>query len=200
MAYISIPADSDGDLHDANMHNNKFNTIADKINGNIDHDNLAFPRSDFIMSFSSNHNTVDWREVSTLTSSLVIGNTGSISVNALNVMQSSWVRIPMAVTVSDAHMVFTKVGAIYTSGNNFNIYLQGATTLLGTYNINIASQTNVDFDTGATFEIGEQALGLGSATLAANTYIRLLIQSPAAAANLPPQIELTVRARALHVA
>ena len=35
MAYITIPGDSDGDLHDAAMHNSKFGAIASVLNATL---------------------------------------------------------------------------------------------------------------------------------------------------------------------
>ena len=44
MATISsIVPDADGDLHDASLHNQKFNTILNEINGNIDAENTRMP-------------------------------------------------------------------------------------------------------------------------------------------------------------
>jgi len=43
MGTISINPDADGDLHDASLHNNKFQTILNEINGNLDEHNLEKP-------------------------------------------------------------------------------------------------------------------------------------------------------------
>lgn len=45
MGTISINPDADGDLHSAALHNNKFQTILNEINGNLDANNLANPNS-----------------------------------------------------------------------------------------------------------------------------------------------------------
>jgi hypothetical protein len=47
MGTISINPDADGDLHDASLHNDKFQTILNEINGNLDANNLANPDSFF---------------------------------------------------------------------------------------------------------------------------------------------------------
>ena len=54
MAYITITGDSDGDLHDAEMHNSKFGAIASVLNGNIDLENLTNPKSSQILLFTIN--------------------------------------------------------------------------------------------------------------------------------------------------
>jgi hypothetical protein len=52
MGTISINPDADGDLHDASLHNDKFQTILNEINGNLDANNLANPNS--FLTFTSN--------------------------------------------------------------------------------------------------------------------------------------------------
>jgi len=52
MGTININPDADGDLHDASLHNDKFQTILNEINGNLDANNLVNPDS-FLM-FTSN--------------------------------------------------------------------------------------------------------------------------------------------------
>ena len=43
MGTISINPDADGDLHDASLHNDKFQTVVNEINGQIDENNLKYP-------------------------------------------------------------------------------------------------------------------------------------------------------------
>ena len=45
MAKIFIQPDADGDLHTAALHNDKFQSVLNEINGNIDETNLKFPNS-----------------------------------------------------------------------------------------------------------------------------------------------------------
>jgi len=136
MAYISIPADSDGDLHDANMHNNKFNTIADKINGNIDHDNLAFPQSIYTWNFSagkhydhggtSNRESSGYTNCTPTTGALFAFNqdptAGSAAAGGTNVIRDSWVGLPVstAVDIVDIY-IMGAFSSIYTAGQNFTI-------------------------------------------------------------------------------
>jgi hypothetical protein len=49
MGLITIPSDSDGTLHGASLHNDKFSTVVNAINGNLTHDNLAYPESIVIL-------------------------------------------------------------------------------------------------------------------------------------------------------
>ena len=53
MAKVFIQPDSDGDLHTAAMHNNKFQVILNEINGNLDEKNLKYPNSRFVLSSSA---------------------------------------------------------------------------------------------------------------------------------------------------
>ena len=45
MAIINITSDSDGTLHSAALHNDKFAVVQNVINGNIEHANLKYPNS-----------------------------------------------------------------------------------------------------------------------------------------------------------
>jgi len=45
MAIINIPPDSDGTIHTAAMHNDKFAVVQNLVNGNIDHSNLKYSQS-----------------------------------------------------------------------------------------------------------------------------------------------------------
>jgi hypothetical protein len=49
MAKVFIQPDSDGDLHTAAMHNNKFQVILNEINGNLDEKNLKYPNSILVL-------------------------------------------------------------------------------------------------------------------------------------------------------
>tara|TARA_R110001599_G_scaffold11848_3_gene55855 strand:+ start:2030 stop:2710 length:681 start_codon:yes stop_codon:yes gene_type:complete len=49
MAKVFIQPDSDGDLHTAAMHNNKFQVVLNEINGNLDEKNLKYPNSIFTL-------------------------------------------------------------------------------------------------------------------------------------------------------
>ena len=53
MGFITLTGDSDGDLHTAALHNNKFGAIASVLNGNVDRDNLAAPQSILNWSFGT---------------------------------------------------------------------------------------------------------------------------------------------------
>ena len=45
MAIINIGSDSDGTLHSASLHNDKFAVVQNVVNGNIEHANLKYPNS-----------------------------------------------------------------------------------------------------------------------------------------------------------
>lgn len=45
MAIINIGSDSDGTLHSASLHNDKFAVVQNVVNGNIDHANLKYPNA-----------------------------------------------------------------------------------------------------------------------------------------------------------
>jgi hypothetical protein len=58
MATISINPDVDGDLHSAALHNDKFQTILNEINGNLDAANLLYPKSVIQFPFSARSGTL----------------------------------------------------------------------------------------------------------------------------------------------
>ena len=58
MGIISINPDADGDLHDASLHNIKFQTILNEINGELDETNLKYPKSIIQFPFSARSGTL----------------------------------------------------------------------------------------------------------------------------------------------
>lgn len=60
MGIISINPDADGDLHDASLHNIKFQTILNEINGELDETNLKYPKSIIQFPFSARSGVLDY--------------------------------------------------------------------------------------------------------------------------------------------
>ena len=197
MGYINITGDSDGDLHTASMHNAKFGTIASVLNGNIDHDNLKYPNSVSTMNFSANQTATGWfvpqnSSSSTTSSNSVFGYQiyGSVALAAnsvTNVMKSSLIRMPSAVTLTSVKFLYLPRSTGYAAGDECDLYLQRSTSLSSDFE-NIASLENQTFYNASNLIMREYTLAISGAAIAAGQYIRFAIRNDASNGELPPYV------------
>ena len=137
MGYINLTGDSNGDLHDAEMHNAKFGAIASVLNGNIDSDNLAAPQSVFTWSFGTGFGgpiTGTFTDGAVDTNVLRIGSdktTGSPNVSSWDNLNSTEVYFMMIESVKKApfDMTLAAVDAVIyqqngTLADNYQLILQ----------------------------------------------------------------------------
>ena len=197
MAYINITGDSDGDLHTASLHNTKFGAIASVLNGNVDHDNLKYPRSVSTMNFSANQTTTGWfvpqdSSAGTTTPAAVLGyqiyGTVSLSTNNItNVMKSSLIRMPSAATLTSVKFLYLPRSTGYAASDECDLYLQRSTSLTSDFE-NIASLENVSFYNASNVIMREYTLAISGAAIAAGQYIRFAIRTDLLNGQLPPYI------------
>lgn len=198
MGYITIAGDSDGDLHSADLHNKKFGAIASVINGNIDHDNLVYPSSEFVLSASAS-NANDWVRFSSTTSGVPTATTSSDVAGRLHAPMSSIVRIPFAGTLTDNATVVAVATTNFSNGDLVSFYLQKASSANGTYTT-IGSLAANDCHVASGFNFVTITLtGTSGQSFAAGDYIRLLVQNAAANSTHPPNVTMTLRIKTLHV-
>tara|TARA_R110000822_G_scaffold48131_2_gene127115 strand:+ start:2844 stop:3476 length:633 start_codon:yes stop_codon:yes gene_type:complete len=197
MAYINITGDSDGDLHTASLHNTKFGAIASVLNGNVDHDNLKYPRSVSTMNFSANQTATGWfvpqdSSAGTTTQAAVLGYQiyGVVSLssnNVTNVMKSSLIRMPSAATLTSVKFLYLPRSTGYAAGDECDLYLQRSTSLTSDFE-NIASLENVSFYNASNVIMREYTLAISGAAIAAGQYIRFAIRTDPLNGELPPYI------------
>lgn len=197
MAYINITGDSDGDLHTASLHNTKFGAIASVLNGNVDHDNLKYPRSVSTMNFSANQTTTGWfvpqdSSTGTTTQAAVLGYQiyGTVSLssnNVTNVMKSSLIRMPSAATLTSVKFLYLPRSTGYVAGDECDLYLQRSTSLTSDFE-NIASLENVSFYNASNVIMREYTLAISGAAISAGQYIRFAIRTDPLNGELPPYI------------
>lgn len=198
MGYITIAGDSDGDLHSADLHNKKFGAIASVINGNIDHDNLVYPSSEFVLSAcGSEANT--WVRFASTTSGTPTATVSSNVASRLHAPMSSIVRIPFAGTLTDNATVVAVASSSFSSGDNVSFYLQKASSANGTYST-IGSVAVDDCYVASGYDFVTITLtGTDGQSFAAGDYVRLLVQNAAANPTYPPHLTMTLRIKTLHV-
>lgn len=206
MAYINITGDSDGDLHDANMHNSKFGAIASVLNGNINRDNLANPDSIVVWRFDAGPGqphggatvSESWVRLSSSTTAAVTANDHTGANSAVNCLFSSWVKVPQGMTILSMHMNY-----LATSGPGvaatYQGYLQSSDTLTNPYTtIHCSDSGGLDWY-NASFLMKEEAFSVDSAFVAAGRYLRFIIINPAANAYEPPKMTITLTMKTTHV-
>ena len=207
MAYINITGDSDGDLHDAAMHNNKFGAIASVLNGNISAENLANPYSVYTMTFGAGPGTLinpatvqseSWITLTSATSAGISINSHVAVVNANQCLMPSWTRIVRASTLLSAQLVFIG-GNGPGSSSTPNGKLQKSATLTGTYS-DIASTGTLElYDASAPLVIKESALSISSNGVNAGEYIRFVWNCGSTNVQFPPKMTLTLTFKSEHV-
>ena len=155
MGYINLTGDSNGDLHDAEMHNAKFGAIASVLNGNVDRDNLAAPLS--FLTWSVNNSAADdefgLQAGSTNVTGNIISNVGVVPQSATDptagvmdqpsfsviqtplryyLIMNSVRRAPTDMNLSNANGVVFQLNG--TPGNgDVTVLIQKASTSSGTY-------------------------------------------------------------------
>jgi hypothetical protein len=206
MALITLTGDSDGDLHTADLHNSKFGAIASVLNGNVDLDNLAKPKSTGIIRFNLNgyhdSNTDGHNEFYQLTSATA-GNINGLgflaSTNADNVIKSTWFKCPIALSLQNCKVIYS-TSAYGNSGQNFNVYVQvsSSTTITDSYTT-IGTFTN---DFNGSVSINEETVSLSSTAVGANYYMRVVVENPSTftLGEPPPGFEITLQYKTDHVA
>ena len=218
MAYINITGDSDGDLHTAAMHNSKFGAIASVLNGNVDHDNLTYPRSLLTWNAwcgkgytvdSASHTGTSWNGVALLSyTDKTIGtlsattNQPLTTASAYNVLLNSYTKAPVAL-----EHVATSVICIdndnFTTSADMELIFQTSSSLAGgagTYS-DIATAT-FDPDTATGYTPTEIAMSYSSNTIAANSFFRIIYRNPtsgALAGDLMPNLKIAITWKAYTV-
>jgi hypothetical protein len=199
MGYITITGDSDGDLHTAAMHNSKFGAIASVINGNITHDNLSFPNSEFVINSSASQGGSGWIELDGATSSTVIGVASNSTNGRVNCHVGSIMRLPAAMIIKEnIRVAIVKSSTGFAS--NLTFYFQKCATLTGTWS-QIGDAISKDCSSTSSFELDEVVITntLGQ-QVAANSYVRLVIvNGSSGAATHPPSSTLNARFSAPHI-
>ena len=207
MGTISINPDADGDLHDASLHNNKFQTILNEINGNLDANNLANPNS-FLM-FTSNagraytgviptdsggdttaafYPWTGWSPTATVADSTTQMSTALpwIPINGAN--ECNIIVNSQAYNTSGQTIALVAAGAIYrqTSGyNNVNVTLRlqrsTTTSVAGAWEDMATMVFNPYAAASANSSVSAFA-STGTMTVANGYYFRALIQNNAGTA------------------
>ena len=221
MGYITITGDSDGDLHNAAMHNSKFGAIASVLNGNVDHDNLAYPNSELVLTATGKHiDTAMFTPGSPVTgltatyAGLLTGyqsvgataSSGAASAGAVatadhyNVLTGSVVKIPATMTFKSNPVIVVDNDPDYDAAKNLTFILQRTDAA-----DDISAWTNVA--AGITHTCHHAAYSqtiltlsnVANATVNANHYIRLIVQNNDVGTALPPTVSLTVRLSTPHI-
>jgi hypothetical protein len=198
MGYITITGDSDGDLHTAAMHNSKFGAIASVLNGNVDHDNLAYPNSEYVVNSSATYNGSGWVELSGLTSSTPAGLAASNAANRIHCHMGSIVRVPVTMVIKENIRVSLVKSSAFTSGSDPIFYFQKCASLTGTWS-QVGDAVTKDCNHGS-FAFDEVIITSTSGqSISAGNYIRLVIVNPGANATYPPSSTLNARLSAPHI-
>jgi hypothetical protein len=219
MAYINITGDSDGDLHTAAMHNSKFGAIASVLNGNVDHDNLTYPRSIFTWNFTTNKSYVvesgggagvGYSDITLLhATDKTIGTLDgtqsqpATTAGAYNVVLSSYTKAPVAL-----EHVATSVICIenndFTTSADMELIFQTSSALAGgsgTYS-DIATLTFDPDTAGSALLPTEHAMSYSSNTISANHFFRIIYRNPPSgslAGDIMPNLKIAITWKAYTV-
>ena len=208
MGYITISGDTDGDLHTAALHNEKFGTIVSTINGNINHDNLAYPNSDLLITISGVRPhagaNAGWVELASVTAAAPSAVTPHSANDKINLLIPSVTRIPFSGTLNgDVKLVFLKDSG-FTSGVDLTFYLQRSSVVsegtLGSATwTNISSLTS-DCYHGTPFLTDSRFPSTAGQSFTANQYFRVVVQNATSGSpNFPPDLVVNLRIKSPHV-
>jgi hypothetical protein len=213
MGFITLTGDSDGDLHTAALHNNKFGAIASVLNGNVDHNNLKYPFSVGAFNFvstgpntyeesgggaASSFKNMEWYDMGTsATSATIVANEATAAATRSNVLKASWVKIPKTIQIESVRVIANRAALV--SGENYTFNVQSASSLTGTYSTNATG--TFDF-VGAISTPVETTLTVNTPGISANSYMRFLLTNPSTftAPGLPPSFSVYIEYKVYTVA
>jgi hypothetical protein len=229
MALItSILPDVDGDLHTAALHNSKFQTILNELNGNIDLDNLKYPKSFMTLSCRAGaaydnsagsgaaaaRNPFGYIQISAVDGSTIADSPNIFVTNndRIHVLTNSFHQVPAnsSYTIEDVNVVAIKRNATYftdsgvgTAGD-FKFTLQKCATLTGTWtNLWQVDDDDLFNSAGDIFaEVGASEAP-SVTTVASTNWIRFTLQNPSgwgAGTKLAPELMVNVVVKVSHVA
>ena len=209
MATISsIVPDADGDLHDASLHNQKFNTILNEINGNIDADNLKYPDAMQTWSFSCSFlddeilNGINIVPLPTATAASFGTSLSFATTNGANsAIPSSYTKADRAYTVTGYSML------IVSSPDNvqdelFTVTFEKATNLAFSSGVTTLANITDDFENSSSDYVPENpTMSSSNTAIAANDYVRVRVTNPtwSAGTKAVPIFTLKVFLKAAHV-
>jgi hypothetical protein len=204
MAYITITGDSDGDLHDAEMHNSKFGAIASVLNGNIDLENLTNPKSSQILLFTINGESGTdtgknaFYPLTSETAGDVNGTSWSNASGTHNVLKSSWFKTPVSASLGECRIMYVN-STVPTSGEDFQVLIQksSSTTITDSYST-IGTFTN---DFYGSIGIANSAISLSTSTLDSGYYLRVVLKNPSGTfttGDIPPGIQISLHYKVDH--
>jgi hypothetical protein len=193
MAKIFIQPDADGDLHTAALHNDKFQSVLNEINGNIDETNLKYPNSILTLHSSAGLSSrgflggdagydtnaripMGWVHV--LAGQYVNG--WSPTVNTVHILQDSFHKADRALKVEKA-VVGIMESPGFTAGQHWTITVQTSTgfTAGSTWNT-VATQGSIDLN-ATNQELLMFSLTPSSSVIPANNYVRVILTTPSGA-------------------
>tara|TARA_R100000808_G_C2155025_1_gene166661 strand:+ start:10205 stop:10885 length:681 start_codon:yes stop_codon:yes gene_type:complete len=203
MGTISINPDADGDLHDASLHNDKFQTILNEINGNLDANNLANPNS--FLTFTSNagrsytgaipggahavfYPWTGWSPTATVTDPTTQMSTALPWVPISGANECNIIVNSQAYNTSGQIIALVSAGAIYrqTPGyNNANVTLRlqrSATTSVAGAWEDMATMVFNPFAAAAANNSVSAFASTSNMTVANGHYFRALVQNNAGTA------------------
>ena len=209
MATISsIVPDADGDLHDASLHNQKFNTILNEINGNIDADNLKYPDAMQTWSFSCSFldaQILDGINIVPLPTATAASFGSDLSFATTNgadsTLPSSYTKADRAYTITGYNMLIV-ASPNNVSGENFTVTFEKATDLAFSSGVTTLASIANDFEvSGANYVPENPTMSSSNTAIAANDYVRVRVTNPTwtASTKAVPIFTLKVFLKAAHV-
>jgi hypothetical protein len=214
MSFIIIPPDSDGAVHDAALHNTKFTTIINELNGNIDHENLKNPFSSVSWNSFGTHyvvtdgggdtheQVVGWYATSSIKGQIVTAVAPFVPnklANGTNVIMNSHRRADLDYVLVGASIIVRRHNAF--PAGNFRLELQKGTDVTGA--VLYSEMANVSFTPliGAglvdVFDVPNLAITLSA--LNRNEYFRIALQNPNAVITTVPDMWIETYFKTLHV-
>ncbi len=212
MGYITLTGDSDGDLHTAALHNEKFGAIASVLNGNVDHDNLKYPKAMFTWEFGTHKATTDTiggakyntygpaylLNTTTATGGAINATTTvpSITASHYNLIVDSYRKalVPLVHQGTSA-IAITFDG--FASSQSIQVLFQTSTSLTGTWTTIATGSFDPDADvfSSQTYAPLEITMNYTTTTIAQNSFFRALYRCPTGgdlSGDLMPIINISI--------
>tara|TARA_R100001594_G_C4052587_1_gene265287 strand:- start:2000 stop:2680 length:681 start_codon:yes stop_codon:yes gene_type:complete len=194
MAKVFIQPDSDGDLHTAAMHNNKFQVILNEINGNLDEKNLKYPNSIFTLESDAGLSSegfkvggystepqrypVGWMHIAG--GPVYIPGFGK-ALSTVQVLQNSFYLAERAFKVERVVFGLMK-SSTFVAGQTWTVAVETSSgvTAASTWST-VAQQASIDLNSAGGFFPVMYNIAPSAASIPANNYLRVTLTTPSGA-------------------
>jgi hypothetical protein len=194
MAKIFIQPDADGDLHTAALHNDKFQSVLNEINGNIDETNLKYPNSIFTLHSSASISDAGFKGSGGAPSEAQRYPVGWLNITSAPLYAWGWTPLSSIkhVVVNSFHktdralkvekVVYGIMRSTHlTAGQTWTLSVETADSQAPTATWTAVSSKTTELNLGSGVDVLVYSENPSSSAIPTNNYLRVCLTTPSGA-------------------